>query len=328
MVLPLLAAGIGAAGNLVGGLMGANAAEQSNKTNQMINIMNAMMRNQERIDAIEAAGKARREDKLGGVDAAGNRTYFDPKTGWTVIPTARTAEMQAAQQAEQAKQVYQDMPMRRRMLEKNYADQLRDRELEQQYIKELPYAKVDPATIRAMLFRDAQSGIQGSFDESTAAALRGAMRRGTSGIDKILSSFARQKADATSDAFSKTGLQAMQVADQMSRANTGQLQNLINFFGGRARGLPAVNTKIDTGQEGADALLKTMSSLGQNTESLPVTTAGKTGATFDYTQPNMGYANTFTQAGQGFANILNAFNSNQNYNEAQKRLTGSTNTWG
>ena len=60
MVLPLIAAGLGAAGSIAGGIMGANAQESANKTNQLINIMNAMMRQQERIDQMEMAGKIRR----------------------------------------------------------------------------------------------------------------------------------------------------------------------------------------------------------------------------------------------------------------------------
>lgn len=323
MVLPLLAAGLGAAGSIAGGLMGANAQESANKTNQMINIMNAMMRNQERIDQMETAGKIRREDKLGGIDAEGNRTFFDPDRGWVVMPSAENLGIKQAQNREQEKVLLNDLPMKRRAMERNYVDQLGDREREQAYIKELPYAKVDPASIRGMLFQDAQRGIDGSFDEATSAATRAAIRQGGTGTADVLAKMAKARGEATGDAFSKTGVQAEQMADQMSKGNTNQLVNLINFFGGRARGLPAVNYKAQDTEGNANNLLKTMLAGSQNSEGLVTTAAGKQGGTFDYITPNLGYANTVAQAGQSLGNIFKAFNSNNEFGDASKRFVAS-----
>lgn len=322
-MLNVLAALLGGAGSIAGGIMGANAQDSANETNMMINLMNYFSRERERQDAIEQAGKIRREDKLGGTDAAGNSTYFVPGKGWVTNLTPENAGIQQSQRREQERVLNSDLPMLRRANEANYKDRLQDRELEEKYIKELPYAKVDPGSIRSMLFADAREGIDGSFDESTAAALRGANRRGMSGIDKILSSFARQRADATGDAFQKTGVQAMQLADQMSRQNTGQLQGLINFFGGRARGLPAVNYKPDNTDDAANNLMKSFLSAAQNSEGLSVNAAGKQGGTIDYTQPNMGYANTMVQGGNALANLLKSFGSQQNYNDSRSRYNAS-----
>ena len=318
MVLPLLAAGLGAAGSIAGGLMGANAQESANKTNQLINIMNAMMRQQERIDQIEMAGKIRREDKLGGIDADGNITRFVPGQGWVVTSSQKYKELEDLQRRELLAQLYSDLPMKRKQMQDNYSDQQQDRELEEKYIKELPYAKVSPDGIRAMLFEDANKGIQGSFDESTAAALRGVTRRGGD-VSNVLSKFARERADATGDAFSKTGLQSLQLADQMTKSNTGQLQNLINFFGGRARGLPAVNYRPQDTDGNANNLLKSMLSGSQNSEGLVTTAAGKQGGTFDYITPNLGYANTVAQAGQSLGNLFKSFGSQNNYDDAYSR---------
>jgi hypothetical protein len=299
----MLAAGLGAAGSLGGGILGANAQEETNKTNQFINIMNSMMRERERRDAIEAAGVARREDKLGGIDAAGNRTYFDPEKGWVVAPSSKSEELQNLAEKEQAKQLYEDLPMKRRQMQRNYADQLEDRSTEKKYLDELKYAKVDPETIRGMLFKDAQQGISGSFDEATSSAMRGATRRGMD-PSNILAAFARQKSDATGDAYSKTGAQAMQMAEEMTKGRQGQLTNLINFFGGRARGLPAVQMPNVQGNAQADASLKGFSGLAQNTQEPYVRAMGGKGGSFDYTPANMGFANSVTQAGQLIGNMF------------------------
>lgn len=323
MVLPLLAAGLGAAGNVAGGIMGANAQESADKTNQLINIMNAMMRQQERIDQMEMAGRIRREDKLGGIDAAGNRTFFDPERGWVVAPSQATQGIQELQNLEQEKTLLQDLPMRRKQMQRNYVDQLEDRSIEQALIKELPYQKVDPSSIRAMLFQDAQKGIDGTFDEATSAATRAAIRQGGTGTADVLSKMARERAGATGDAFSKTGVQALQLADGMSKSNIGQLQNLINFFGGRSRGLPAVNYSKDSSNDNANNLLRTAISAGQNSEGLVTSAAGKQGGTFDYITPNLGYANTVAQAGQSLGNLFKAFNSNNEFGDASKRFVAS-----
>jgi hypothetical protein len=323
MVLPLIAAGLGAAGSIAGGIMGANATEGANKTNQLINIMNAMMRERERTDQMEMAGKVRREDKLGGVDAAGNRSYFDPERGWVVAPSAAGRGIQQLQDREQEKVLMQDLPLKRQQMQKNYVSQLDDKERETALLKEMPYTKVDPSTIRGMLFQDAQKGIDGSFDEATSTAMRGALRQGGSGIGDILAKMAEGKASATGDAFSKTGVQALQMADSMSKSNMGQLQNLINFFGGRARGLPAVQySKQDTEGTGNN-LLKAAMSAGQNSEGLVTTAAGNKGGSFDYVTPNLGYANTVVQGGQSLGNLFKAFGAEQGFGDATKRFNES-----
>lgn len=323
MVLPLLAAGLGAAGNIAGGFMGAQAQESANKTNQLINIMNAMMRERERIDAMETAGKVRREDKLGGVDAAGNRTYFDPERGWVVDASDNQRGIQQLQDREQEKVLMQDLPLKRQQMQKNYVSQLDDKERETALLKELPYTKVDPSTIRGMLFADAQKGIDGSFDEATSAAMRSALRQGGSGAADILSKMARERSEATGDAFSKTGVQALQMADQMSKSNVGQLTNLINFFGGRARGLPAVQYSRQDTEGTGNNLLRSMLSASQNSEGLVTEAAGKKGGSFDYTTPNLGYANTVVQGGQALGNLFKAFGSDSNFNDATKRFNES-----
>jgi len=323
MVLPLIAAGLGAAGSIAGGIMGANATESANKTNQMINIMNAMMRERERIDQIEMAGKVRREDKLGGIDAAGNRSYFDPERGWVVAPSGAQRGVQQLQDREQEKVLMQDLPLKRQQMQKNYVSQLDDKERETALLKEMPYTKVDPSTIRGMLFQDAQKGIDGSFDEATSAAMRSTLRQGGSGAADILAKMAKERGEATGDAFSKTGVQALQMADSMSKSNMGQLQNLINFFGGRARGLPAVQYSRQDTEGTGNNLLRSMLGASQNSEGLVTTAAGNKGGTFDYTTPNLGFANTVVQGGQALGNLFKAFGSNEANSNATKRFNAS-----
>lgn len=323
MVLPLLAAGLGAAGSIAGGFMGAQAQESANKTNQLINIMNAMARERERIDAMEMSGKIRREDKLGGIDAAGNRTYFDPERGWVAAPSVSGRATQELQDREQEKVLLQDLPMRRKMMQANYVDQMQDREKEEALLKEMPYTKVDPSTIRGMLFQDAQKGIDGSFDEATSAGVRSTVRQGGAGLDELLSKMARERSSATGDAFSKTGVQALQLADSMTKSNVGQLQNLINFFGGRARGLPAINYQKDDNTGNANNLMKSMLSGSQNSESAVINAAGKQGGTVDYITPNLGFANTVAQAGPLLGNIFKSFSSMNDNDAATKRFNAS-----
>lgn len=309
---------IGTVGTIAGGIMGAQEQGRTNKTNTFINIMNAMMRERERLDQKEEAGKIRREDKLGGIDAQGNRTYFDPDRGWVVTPSAKNAEIQSLQDAEQVNVLNLDLPMRRKQMQSNFVKQLRDGEEEDKYLREMQYAKVDPAAIRNMLFSDAQRGIDGSFDEATAAALRGSIRQGGASSADILSKMARERSEATGDAFSKTGVQALQMADSMSKSNMGQLQNLVNFFGGRARGMPAVNYRPDNGDETGNNTLKAFMSASQNSEGMMTDAAGKKGGNFDYVTPNFGYANTVAQGGKSLGNSWDSFNK-------PRQVAGNTN---
>ena len=112
----------------------------------------------------------------------------------------------------------------------------------------------------------------------------------------------------------------------MTKSNTGQLQNLINFFGGRARGLPAVNYRPQDTDGNANNLLKSMLSGSQNSEGLVTTAAGKQGGTVDYITPNLGYANTVAQAGQSLGTLFKAFGSQNNYDNTANRLRASSNS--
>ena len=98
---------------------------------------------------------------------------------------------------------------------------------------------------------------------------------------------------------------------------------MINFFGGRARGLPAVNYRPQDTEGNANNLLRTAISGSQNSEGLVTNAAGKQGGTVDYITPNLGFANTVAQAGQGLGNIFKAFSSNNAYDDASKRFVAS-----
>jgi hypothetical protein len=92
------------AGTGISSVMGGISANNANKQNAQIAMLNYFEQQQARMRAEMEARRQQSEAKLGTTDASGNRTYFVPGRGWV---TDLTDDQQAIQEASEAEMLRQ-----------------------------------------------------------------------------------------------------------------------------------------------------------------------------------------------------------------------------
>src|SRR4029077_14045512 len=98
----------------------------ANQMNWAVNVMNYNQRERERAEQIAMANKLRYEQKLGSTDIMGTRVKFVPGQGWVTTGTPQTQALIDAQRNEQMKQLNTDLPMARKVRERNYVRGIED----------------------------------------------------------------------------------------------------------------------------------------------------------------------------------------------------------
>jgi hypothetical protein len=331
MVLPLIAAGIGAGGSIISGMMGANAASEAQDTNWKINLLNYYARERERQDRIRQAGITDRENKLGVTDARGNQTKFVPGVGWVSTLSKEDEAMQDAQNAEQMRVLEQDLPARRAVMQRNVQRGLEDESSADSLRREMRTLRPgNDQELESLLYGAATRSMGESFDATTEAATREAARTGSSNIGKLLSGIAEQRAKSFGDAAMEAKLRARGSGQQEYDARRSGLSNLYNMFATRASVAPDVSyapQNVDAGSQRSQALL---SKQGLEAGSNLATAFGAKGGSMDYMQPDYGMANAvgsgaralagmFRQPGLGFGDSGGS-GGTSSYSKYQDRL--------
>lgn len=317
MAFPAL---LGALGTIGGGLIGAGTQAQANRDNQEIMLANAYMQMAANQDASRQSRTQYLDSLEGSTDSQGNRVMFVPGRGWVTFASSTGEQQQAGQDREILARLFQDLPNERRTRERTYARQQDDAMIERQLMDEFMNAREDPEAMRRRLMADANQGIQGSFDEATSSTMRSALRQGASNVPALLSALARERADATGEAFKSAGLQARQGAEDITMSRRGNLGNLIQAFGQRASSTPGVPFQPMNTDGGMSQQMGQNARRAQQAGGNLIRTLGAPTPKLDYTPPNMGVANTVVQGAQGLGNAFGQHQSNQRYNELLKRL--------
>lgn len=317
---------LGAAGTIGGGIMGANAQDEAAKQNQMANMMNFYLRQQERFDQQRMAQRVLNDQYLGATDAQGNRTMFVPGRGWVTFKSQTGAALQGASDAEAHRQLAGDLPTKRAQMYKNltrqneegaYADSLRD---------ELQNTHVDEGEIRREMLGNFLRGINQNYDDATNSAMRKSIRTGSSNTGQILASMARERAKSVGDAYASVGTQARSTAAALEGQKKSNLANLYNMFATRAGAMPGVTFQPQNVNATADNLMKSFAGRAGAGESAVISSAGKQGGSYDYIEPNMGWANAVSSGGQALGSIFDrgsaAEDKNRWFDMYSKRFAG------
>jgi len=314
-MIEMLGGVLGAGASLYGGILQAEAQEDANRMNWAVNVMNYQQRERERAEAIAMANKLRREQKLGSTDIRGTSVRFVPGKGWVTTGSPEVLEMMKLQDAEQRKVLTQDLPMRRKAMERNYARSLEEEGIADTFKRQLINtgpARSDRA-FEAQLMRAQTDAIR----ESAAAAETGAYTRGfrtrnNSNFPRI----AEAMRNANDESYRKAALQAKLMArgtgqkEVDSRRN--QLANLYNMFATRAAALPDVSYKPQNIDNSSQLESATKGDL--TTGALATERYGAKGGTLDYVQPNLGYGNAVAGAGSALASAFRMAGAKNAYN--------------
>ena len=318
-------------GSIVGGAFGflgameqADAQREATQANWAINVWNMQMRERERAEAIAMALKQRKEQQLGTTDIHGTRTKFIPGQGWVTTAAPNIKQMQEAQNAEQMRVLNIDLPMRRKVMERNYARGLQDEgtadSLRRMFVNASGAAKSDEG-YASDLYQAQAMGLREASGDAGRRAWTQAMRTNqNSNFDELAASLQR----TTNDSYAKAAMQAKLMsrgAGEKERATEmGQLANLYNMFASRAGQLPEVAYRPqDTSSQGT----LTASMQGDLTAgTLAANMMAKKGGELDYVQPNFGYGNAIAGAGAALGSAFNKMGAQSAYNDKQNGVQG------
>lgn len=228
MVLPFLGALAGAGGSIASAILGADAQDSANQWNWYINEQNLRDQRKARREAIDYAEGIRSEQKLGGTDALGNRTYFKEGVGWVT-------ELDPEQQALYDYFFRQELPERQAQFQRSaeqsrtnadQANQLLDMFIRTR--RQLPYEA------EAQLYEKASRGIAEGSRKATEAATRQATRMGSSNIEGILAAIAGETMRQDRDARLDASMQAEDYVDQKYNSERAGLAQLYQMFLGNS----------------------------------------------------------------------------------------------
>ena len=294
----------GAGASLAGGIMNAEAQDETNQLNWAINVMNMQQRERERQEAIAMALKVRAEQKLGTTDIRGTRTHFVPGKGWVVEGAPGVLDMIALQDAEQRKVLTHDLPMRRSVMDRNYSRGIEEEGLADTFRRQLQntYTPSDEG-IASDLFNAQAMGLREASGDAGRRVFTQAMRTGqNSNFGDIAGNLQREDNAAYAKAALTAKLASRGMGQKEADTRRSGLANLYNLFATRAGQLPETNYRpqsIDT-QGTLPAGQSGLLSAGNTATSM----FGKKGGELDYTQANMGWGNAVAGAGSALASAF------------------------
>lgn len=313
---------LGAGANVAGSLIGAGEASAAREDNWKVNLLNYYQRQQERQDRINAAQEAQKERKLGATDAAGNRTYFDPSRGWVVDLGTVSKELQALENKEKAQVLTRDLPLKRQIMDKNYARQLQDaRDADATRASMFRPGEL-PQEAASRLKATAGSSLNRNYDNIVDSVMRKMSRTGNSNVGSMLSQLGAGRASEAADLSAKLQLQGEQVADANKYQRMGQYGNLFNMFATRAGAMPNVSFKPDNPSSSTNPLLDKFASRQDSADKMVVDAMGAKGGVLDYTSPEK-YGSAIAASGSVLGNMFQNIGASYDRRKALNSLDSS-----
>jgi hypothetical protein len=312
---------IGAAASVAGGLMGANAQQQSDETNFQIALMNYYENKRQFDKSQEIAEKLRAEGKLGETDIWGNHTYWDPVKGWvTVTSDEQNALLKGYQRQELAqlsdldkKRAVMDRNLERQGTESRYADSLFDAMLRVQ--------QENPQDIVGLKNLMAAQGIAEGMSPMVRDATRGALRVGDErGAAEVASRMGIKQGDALRQAFMQNMFGARDQSENDYNRRRGGLNELYQQFAKSSGAIPDVSYNPRNIEGSTAQMASGARNAASSADAGYLNAASRNPPNFEYeSKPNMGYANTVQNLGTDIASI----DSNMSADKFYKQQAGN-----
>lgn len=322
MVLPIIGALVGGVASIASAVIAGNAQSSATQYNWAANEKNRQQRNKERREELDYAEDIRAEEKLGGTNAAGDRSYYKEGEGWVTELGDRNQSL--------VDHFYdEELPERQaqfgRLAEQSYQTDDVATGLLAQFRR---IAKESPEEIENLLLSVASRGISEGTSDAMEVAMRQGLRTGNSNISDIAGSIAREAQNARKDAAVDSKLQAkdyVQASYDSKRSTAGQLYQAFLSSSGLALN-PSGDPNAATG--GGDALMSQFAQMAQQGRSMGATATARPAGRYSQIEPDMGAANAVGAAGTSLAAMLNKAGSyaekQNNNNELRNYITGGS----
>ena len=312
---------IGAGASIAGGLIGANASSEAANMNWQINMLNYYQREKERREAKRLTDELRSEQKKGGTDAAGNRTYFDPVRGWVTELSDDQQELFDLQQMEQQNVLEQDLPLKRAQLQRQADRQVQEDSLaDGAMLRFLNQRHVLEDDVTGALENAAARGNSRIYDEIARQTSTAGLNRGTPYLSDVMDNVGQSAADSLASTMAQAKLQGMgtaQAKNDSARSNNLNIYNLLASRASAPLNTPYQPQNITGAAQSAGGQYP---GLAQSGNSAAVQAAMKQGGTLDYVQPDMGLANAISSGGAALGSAFGAMGESQNRNANNQML--------
>lgn len=323
MVLPLIAAGVTAAGALGSGFMGMQAANQAAGANQAINIYNLQAQQRESLLQRMMAERMLSMQQQGQRDALGNQTRFIEGLGFVTEATPETEALLRAERDEQLAQLTTDAQRARRGAEANEARRTQEGSQADALLREMQIDRTPSrGALEALMLQQANRGIADAFDETQSIANRQALRRGVQNPEQM-SELARARADAQADAGVDARLQSIGLQRDLQSADQQQLGNLYNMFAARASGVPNAPVPQTGVGQGLTQQLGSVRGGMNNAQLAAVSAAGGNQGRLPNVRPNFGGALGLQTGADAISGLLEVFMQRQSQPSGERTLQGT-----
>jgi hypothetical protein len=280
MVAPaIVAAGIGAGGSIISGLIGAGAARQQASLQAALGQLQ-----------LNQAAKQFNASVAKQTNARGDQVIYDPTTNqWISILSPQGRALQSASDAEELQRLTVDAPLRREGLVANATRRREEGSLADALMRnvrddQVSGGKYNAGALASSIRSDRKAAIDNAFDDDLNLVLRSAMRSGASNQDEMIRSSGRERAKSYLTMMGNPDLEGEQAAQSLNANNTGDLLNRYTTLASRAGAFDDGGFAPNQSASLADALMSKAS--GQSLYGMLGANSGLNAA-----------ANTFARAG-------------------------------
>lgn len=220
------------AGTTVSSLLGGGAANQANKQNLQIAMLNYQEQVAARMRAEAEARRQRGEAQLGQTDAAGNRTYFVPGQGWVTELTDQQQAIQSGSEDEMLRQVTTEADRNEAVSDRSDTRRRREDVLATEGERDFrAERRPDEDALRQLLLARGAETRNASADRSGEMLARQNVRSGRGNAAELVAG-ARAASDATGarEAGIEAALMADSEADRRFDAGRGRGGQMYDFY--------------------------------------------------------------------------------------------------
>lgn len=313
-MLPALAGLLGAGASIAGAFMGGNAQNAATMWNWAANERNRRDANKERQEARALTEEIRKEQKLGGYDAMGNRSYFDEDKGWVVELSPDSAQLIDYF-------FKQELPARREQFARKDAASYRSDDLSRAMEGEFRRTnKQDPQELENLFYYLASRGIKESTDDALQTVGRDSLRKGSSNFGRDAAAITREAMDARADARMKSFAESQDYVEDKYNNQRSNAASLMQMF--RSMSDSDLGASYDPSNEKAQGnqLLQLMQGSIAQGNGLAANAVNKTGGRYDYNEPALGTANALGATGNVIAGVGERIGASMNKNDMQNQL--------
>lgn len=327
------AAAIGLPLNIAGGFMGMRAANRRADAENYANQLNYNQSEKERLQGLWNAMRLEGESKLGSTDAQGNRTRFEPGTGWVVDLSDATQRNVDAGQFEQFQQLTHDASRNRAnadRISENANDADRSLQSFQQQLKNASGTRIDPERRRLQNVSREVVGYNQGFDEAQESFMQNLRRVGSNNAGDIAGRFASERGEGLAQIMSQTGDNARIATQAEYDDDRSRASNLMQLFQQMSLAAPTGGTNTVGADGGANAGLGLASNRQAQNNAITANAFGRTGGRADTPSVSNGLANFLATTGgsiesSGHAldqSIESGMNSMSSFMEFMKMFNG------